>query len=89
MLWSKVTTAVNVERNSVSPGDYIDWKRRSTSFQAMGAWSGGNFNVATSDRPEQIEGSPRTPGFFTMEGIPLLMGRDFVEDEVSQVRATL
>jgi putative ABC transport system permease protein len=81
MLWSKVTTAVNVERNSVSPGDFVDWKRRSTSFQAMGAWSGGNFNVATSDRPEQIEGSPRTPGFFTMEGIPLFMGRDFVEEE--------
>ena len=81
MLWSTVNTAVNLERNSVSPGDYLDWKQRSTSFQSIGAWSGGSYNVATNDRPEQIDGSPRTPGFFTMEGIPLSMGRDFVDEE--------
>src|SRR4030095_249585 len=64
MVWSKVKG----ERNSVSPGDYLDGWQRSGSFQAMGAWSGGSFNVATSERPEQVDGSPRTPGFFTMEG---------------------
>ena len=77
MVWSKVKG----ERNSVSPGDYFDWKQRSTSFQAMGAWGGGSYNLATSDRPEQIEGSPRTPGFFTMEGLPMLLGRDFLPEE--------
>ena len=82
MVWSTINTAsMQGERNSVSPGDYLDWKQRSTSFQAMGAWSGGSYNVATNDRPEQIDGSPRTPGFFTMEGIPLLLGRDFVAEE--------
>src|SRR5262245_22483007 len=87
MVWSKVKG----ERNSVSPGDYFDWKQRSSSFQAMGAWSGGLFNVATSDRPEQIEGSPRTPGFFTMEGTPLRLGRDFVpgEDEPGRDRVVI
>ncbi|HKE59792.1 MAG TPA: ABC transporter permease [Pyrinomonadaceae bacterium] len=77
MLWSKVQGG----RNSVSPGDFLDWKRRSTSFQDMGAWAGGSFNVATNDRPEQIEGSPQTPGFFTMQGLPFLMGRDFLPEE--------
>ena len=59
MVWSKVQG----DRNSVSPGDFLDWKRRSTSFQDMNAWGGGSFNVATSDRPEQIEGSPELPAF--------------------------
>jgi putative ABC transport system permease protein len=77
MLWSRVQGG----RNSVSPGDFIDWKRRSTSFQDMHAWGGGSFNVATNERPEQIEGSPRTPGFFTMEGLPLMLGRDFLPEE--------
>ena len=77
MLWSKVQG----EKNSVSPGDYIEWKRRSSSFSDMGAWSGGSYNVATRERPEQIEGSPRTPGFFSMEGLPMLLGRDFVPEE--------
>jgi putative ABC transport system permease protein len=77
MVWSKIQG----HRNGVSPGDYYEWKRRSTSFQDMNAWSGGSFNVATRERPEQIEGSPRTPGFFKMEGLPMLLGRDFLPEE--------
>src|SRR6185503_10381932 len=77
MVWSRIRE----ERNSVAPGDYLEWKRRSTSFQDLHAWSGGSFNVATSDRPEQIDGSPRTPGFFRMEGLPMFLGRDFLDEE--------
>src|ERR1044072_2204540 len=77
MLWSKV----HGERNSVAPGDYFEWKRRNTSFQDINAWGGGSYNVATRERPEQIEGSPRTPGFFKMEGLPLMLGRDFLPEE--------
>src|SRR4026208_2483959 len=60
MVWSKI----HGERNAAPPGDYLEWKRRSTSFQDLNAWSGASFNVATPERPEQIDGSPRTPGFF-------------------------
>lgn len=77
VLWSKVRG----ERNSVSAGDYLDWKRRSTSFQGMAAWTGASFNIATSDRPEQVEGSPQSPGFFTMMGMPMMLGRDFLPEE--------
>jgi hypothetical protein len=77
MVWSKVQG----ERNSISPGDYLEWKRRSTSFKDINAWFGGSFNVATSERPEQIDGSPQTPGFFRMEGLPMLLGRDFLPEE--------
>jgi len=77
VLWSQVRGG----RNSVSPGDYLEWKRRSKSFQGMEAWGDGSFNVATRERPEQIAGSPQTPGFFTMMGLPLLLGRDFLPEE--------
>ena len=77
MVWSKVRGA----RNSVSAGDFLDWRQHSTSFQGMGAWNGVSFNVATTDRPEQVAGSRRTPGFFTMEGLPMLLGRDFLPEE--------
>src|SRR6266542_3222866 len=46
MVWSKVGPA----RNSVSAADYLEWKRRSTSFQDISAWTGASFNVATADR---------------------------------------
>ncbi|SRR6266498_66192 len=69
VIWSRPADG----RNSVSVGDYFDWKRRSKSFQSMGAWTGGPFNVATKERPEQIDGSAETPGFFTMMGIHMMV----------------
>lgn len=77
MVWSRVQG----QRAAVSTGDYLEWKRRNTLFQDINAWSGGSFNVATKERPEQIDGSPRTPGFFKMEGLPMMLGRDFLPEE--------
>ena len=77
MVWS--TNKGN--RNAVATADYFEWKERNTCFQGLGAWTGGSFNVGAGDRPEQVTGSLRTPGFFTMEGLPFLMGRDFLPEE--------
>ncbi|HET6646664.1 MAG TPA: ABC transporter permease, partial [Pyrinomonadaceae bacterium] len=77
MVWSRSRGA----KNSVAAGDFFDWKQRSKSFQSMGTWAGASFNVATVDRPQQVIGSQRTPGFFTMEGLPMMLGRDFLPEE--------
>ena len=39
------------------------------------------FNLATSERPEQIDGQVTTPGFYTMMGVPFELGRDFLQEE--------
>ena len=77
MVWSQVKGA----RNSVTVGDYLDWKARGTSFQSLSAWTGRTFNIATLDRPEQINGAVITPDFFRMTGIPMFMGRSFLQEE--------
>src|SRR6266704_2477865 len=77
MLWSKERG----NRNSVTVADYLEWKQRSSSFQGMGAWAGASFNVGANESPEQVAGSRRTPGFFTMEGLPFMLGRDFLPEE--------
>jgi putative ABC transport system permease protein len=77
MVWARMPGG----RSPVPAGDFFEWRRRSTSFQAMNGWSGGSFNISSGDRPEQVPGSRRTPGFFTMEGLPLLLGRDFLPEE--------
>jgi putative ABC transport system permease protein len=77
MVWSRM----NGNRSSVASRDYLDWKQRSQSFQGMAAWTGGSFNLGANDRPEQVVGSLRTPGFFTMEGLPFMLGRDFLSEE--------
>ncbi len=77
MVWS----SVNQKRNSVSPGDYLEWKRRAASFQYLEAWTGATFNVATDERPEQVQAALMTPGFFRMTGTPMFLGRDFLPEE--------
>ena len=41
----------------------------------------GNFNVATHDQPEYIEGRLNTPGLYHMLGYPFALGRDFLPEE--------
>ena len=74
VVWSKIQGF----HNGVSAGDYTDWKRQSTSFEDLNAWTGGSFNIATKDQPENIDGRRTTPGFYRMLGIPFFMGRDFL-----------
>jgi putative ABC transport system permease protein len=76
MVWSKPEG-----RNSVSAGDYIEWKRQNKTFQDMEAWTGGNFNLATPEQPEMVGGRIVTPGFYAMQGIGFFLGRDFLSEE--------
>ena len=62
---------------SVSPGNYVEWKRRATAFSDINAWGGGPVNIATAERPERVIAGRATPGFLGMLGYghPLALGR--------------
>src|SRR5258708_31384344 len=77
VVWSKIRTL----HNSIAAGDFVDWKRDNKSFQDINAFSGGSFNIATKDQPENLDGRQVTPGFYKMMGRPFLMGRDFLPEE--------
>jgi putative ABC transport system permease protein len=77
MVWSNVQGG----RNIVAAGDFLDWKQQTNVFQDLNAWRGGTCNLATSERPEQVEGQRTTPGFCKMLGIGLALGRDFLPEE--------
>ena len=77
MVW----TMYHGNRGQVSTVDYLEWKQRSSSFQGLNAWTDESFNVGGGERPEQVPGSLRTPGFFTMEGLPFMLGRDFSSEK--------
>ena len=77
MVWSKIQG----NRNGVAAGDFLDWKRQSTSFQDLNAWSGASFNLATAEHPEQVQARLSTPGFCTMMGERFALGRDFLAEE--------
>ena len=79
MVWSRLEG----NRNSVSPADFLDWKRQATAFEDLNAWNGRDVNLSAEDRPERITAGPGTPGFLSMLGYghPLALGRTFVEEE--------
>jgi putative ABC transport system permease protein len=77
MVWSKVQG----NRNGVAAGDYLDWKRESTVFQSLCAWTGEDLNLATGSQPEQVRATLVSPGFVSMMGELLLFGRDFFPEE--------
>lgn len=77
MVWSRIQGG----RNVTAAGDYLDWKEQSAVFQDLNAWTGGAVNLATAERPEQIDAVYMTPGFNTMVGTPMFLGRDFRDEE--------
>jgi len=77
VIWSKI----NGDRNGVSAGDFLDWKRESTVFQSMAAWTGASFSLSTSDHAEQVVSRQISPGLNNLLGLPFLLGRDFLPDE--------
>ncbi len=77
MIWSKV----GGNRNVTAAGDYLEWKRQSTAFESMAAWTGGQMSLTISGQPEQVNSEPSTPGFLEVLGQPLLLGRGFLPEE--------
>ena len=77
MVWSKIQG----NRNGISAGDFLDWQRYSKSFQSLCAFTGGNFNLGTKDKPEQVDGRLSSPGFLRMMGFSFMLGRDFLPQE--------
>src|ERR1700729_4609138 len=52
VVWSKIQTF----HNGISAGDFTDWQRENSSFQDINAFTGGSFNIASKDEPENIDG---------------------------------
>src|SRR5664279_5245630 len=77
IVWSKIQG----NRNGVSAGDFTDWKRQSTTFQDLNAFTGTNFNMAGKEAPEMIPAQLTTPGMYRMMGSPFQLGRDFLPEE--------
>jgi len=77
MVWSRIQD----NRNVTAAADFLDWKQSATAFEDLNAWTGGAVNLATADRPEQVDAVRATPGFYSMMGVPFVLGRDFTAEE--------
>jgi putative ABC transport system permease protein len=68
---------------SVSPPNYVDWKKDSTSFEQMTSIARGDFNYTGGPEPERLSGARVGWSFFEVMGATPAMGRTFLpEDDV-------
>ena len=77
MVWSRIQEGAT----SRPPARFSSGKRQATVFEDLNAWTGGAVNLATADRPEQVDAVRATPGFYSMMGVPFVLGRDFRPEE--------
>ena len=70
-----------VERESVSAGDFRDWRRESRTITQLSASEWWDANLSGVDTPEQVAGFKVTAEFFDALGSPPVLGRSFVREE--------
>ncbi|AKQ66250.1 hypothetical protein A176_003162 [Myxococcus hansupus] len=57
------------------------WRQNSPAFAHMAAFTGGGVTLQDSDAPERLQAVRGTADFFSVHGVPPLLGRTFEPDE--------
>jgi putative ABC transport system permease protein len=61
--------------------NYLDWKARARSFEAMALYGNSNFNVTGLGEAEIVKGAIVTTDFFRVFASPPIMGREFTRED--------
>ena len=72
---------ISFPRNTPAPANYFSWKNQNRVFTDMAATRGASANLTTDGPPEQIVGRRVTANFFSVLGVPPVVGRSFTEEE--------
>ncbi|HVS66340.1 MAG TPA: ABC transporter permease [Thermoanaerobaculia bacterium] len=68
--------------NAVSTPNYEDWRRSSTTLEAMSVWSGWTDTVTVGDEAWNVPQSVVSGEFLEVFGVTPQIGRDFVAEEL-------
>jgi predicted permease len=79
-LW-QTQLAKGYSRVELSPANYRDWKRASSSFAATGAMLTSSTNLVGEGDPERLERAAVTGDLLPLLGTPPLLGRIFLPEE--------
>ena len=80
MLW-ETRLDLGASHNVVSAADYVDWRARSASFDAMSALLFRTQSLTGAGEPEEVGAQFVGEDFFPMLGIGMAQGRSFTVDE--------
>lgn len=83
MLWERsVTESRRQMQNVISPANFLDWQKQSTSFEQMAAVADQRANLTGgTGEPEEIKAQFVSQPFFAVLGVQPLVGRSFLPEE--------
>ena len=70
-----------LDRFSVSPANYLDWKAQGTNFEQMAIYLHTGFSLTTSNDPVPLIGAAVSSDFFSVLRTNATLGRTFTSDE--------
>ena len=73
----RLVTILHFGEDPVSPDDYLDWRKQSRSFIAMGAVQAWSAALTGRDNAEELPGMQVSPNLFSVLGVPPLRGGTF------------
>jgi predicted permease len=75
-----------LDRFSVSPANYLDWREQSRSFEQIAAYEYAGFSLSTSSDPVPVTGAAVSADFFSALRSPAARGRTFTAEEEQEGR---
>ncbi|HEX8189232.1 MAG TPA: ABC transporter permease [Pyrinomonadaceae bacterium] len=74
MLWEN-NRVRNRPRNVVNPGNLMDWRDQSGSFEEVAAFVDQRYNLTGAGEPEEVAAQAATPNLFRLLGVRPALGR--------------
>lgn len=79
-LWEN-NAALGLERDDVSPANFLDWRERQRSFSEIAFANPNSFDYAGEGEPQVIRAALVSKGFFNILGAQAEHGRVFLPEE--------
>ncbi len=70
-----------LDKFSVSPANYLDWKAQSSAFEQMAVYTDTGFSLSTSNDPLPLIGGIVSSDFFSVLSSNAMQGRTFTPEE--------
>jgi putative ABC transport system permease protein len=81
VVWETDARHGHTNRNEVALGNYIDWRERSRSFEALIALTYRTANLTGGGDPERLQAAAVSVDFFEMLRVRPVLGRGFARQE--------
>jgi putative ABC transport system permease protein len=75
-----------IDKMQFSIPELRDFRESAQSFESVGAYYGGTFNLSRGGQPEQVDGTRVTANLISLVGGKPIYGRTFLPDEEQQGR---